>query len=267
MSTTASSPAGVPRVYLAVPTHSNTITVEAAITALEFTQLAMQRGAVVQTVFYSASIISHLRNMIVADFLAGDFSHLFMLDADQGLPAPLIFKMLDSGYPVVGVLYPRRNFGWQQVDLQKAQRGVPDVLHQGLRFVGEPLLDATGQLTVANGLARARSVGTGALLIRRAALERMCTQYPELRGQGFPDEDENLPRAPHNWGFFNPLVQATDGRNAGEDIGFCQRWLDCGGEIWADFVTGTTHVGRFPFSGSYWEHLQALGRTATGREA
>ena len=88
MSTTASSPAGVPRVYLAVPTHSNTITVEAAITTLEFTQLAMQRGAVVQTVFYSASIISHLRNMIVADFLAGDFSHLFMLDADQGLPAP-----------------------------------------------------------------------------------------------------------------------------------------------------------------------------------
>jgi flagellar hook-basal body protein len=63
------------------------------------------------------------------------------------------------------------------------------------------------------------------------------------------------------------LVQATDGRNAGEDIGFCQRWLDCGGEIWADFVTGTTHVGRFPFSGSYWEHLQALGRTAAGREA
>lgn len=261
----ASSPAGLPRIYLAVPTHSYTVTVETTVSILDFTIAAMQRGMDVQTVFHSASIISHLRNMVVADFLAGDFTHLFMLDADQGLPVSLIFKMLDSGHPVVGALYPRRNFAWQQVDLQKAHQGVPDVLHQGLRFVGELLQDANGQLTVADGLARARSIGTGAMLIRREALERMRTHFPELHGQGFPDEDENLPRAPHNWGFFNPLVKSADGRNAGEDIGFCQRWRDCGGEIWADFVTSTTHVGRFPYAGSYWEHLQARGLTVAGR--
>lgn len=253
------------RIYLAVPTHSNTVTVEAAVTLLDFAQLATQRGVVKQTVFHSASIISHLRNTVVADFLAGDFSHLFMLDADQGLPAALIFKMIDSGHPVVGSLYPRRNFAWQQANLQTASEGVPDVLRQSLRFVGDVLTDDQGQLTVSNGFARARSIGTGAMLIRREALELMCAHYPELHGQGFPEEDENLPRLAHNWGFFNPLVQAADGRNAGEDIGFCQRWLSCGGEIWADIVTRTTHVGRYPFAGSYWEHLQAMGLISAGR--
>lgn len=252
------------RVYLAVPTHSNTVTVETTVSILDFTIRAMQRGMEVQTVFHSASIISHLRNMVVADFLAGQHTHLFMLDADQGLPSELLFKMIDSGHPVVGALYPRRNFAWQQVGMQTASQGVPELLLQGLRFVGEPLPDADGQITVVNGFARARTIGTGAMLIRREALELMCQHYPELHGQGFPDEDENLPRAPHNWGFFNPLVKAADGRNAGEDIGFCHRWQGCGGEIWADITTSTTHVGRYAFAGSYWDHLQARGLLTPG---
>ncbi|MEK7346773.1 MAG: hypothetical protein AAB176_13920 [Pseudomonadota bacterium] len=249
------------KLYLAVPTHSHTVTVETAITLLELTRVLPQRGMAVQTVFHSASMISHLRNTIVADFLASDATHLFMLDADQGLPPELVLRMLDCGHPLVGALYPRRNFSWAQIDLaqvpQAEAQAQADVLRrQAQRFVGEVLLDAQGQLTVIHGFARARSIGGGAMLIRREVIERLCTHYPELHGTGFPDEDENLPRAAHNWGFFNPLVKHLDGRNAGEDVGFCQRWTDMGGEIWAEVMTDTVHVGRQPVSGNLWTHLQ-----------
>lgn len=249
------------KLYLAVPTHSHTVTVETAITLLELTRVLPPRGMVVQTVFHSASMISHLRNTIVADFLASDATHLFMLDADQGLPPDLVLRMFDCGHPLVGVLYPRRNLSWGQIDLTRMPAdeasAQADVLRrQAQRFVGEVLLDEKGQLTVVNGFTRARSIGGGAMLMRREVIERLRVHYPELHGTGFPDEDENLPRAAHNWGFFNPLVKHLDGRNAGEDVGFCQRWTAMGGEIWAEVMTDTVHVGRLPIAGNLWAHLQ-----------
>ncbi len=250
------------KLYLAVPTHSHTVTVETAITLLELTRLLPGAGMAVQTVFHSASMISHLRNTIVADFLASDATHLFMLDADQGLPPELVLRMIDSAHPLVGVIYPRRNFNWAQIDPSQLAAGdaaaqAAQLQRQAQRFVGELLLDEQGQLTVVKGFTRARSVGAGALLMRREVIERLCAHYPELQGAGFPDEDENLPRAANNWGFFNPLVKHLDGRNAGEDVGFCQRWTAIGGEIWAEVVTDTAHVGRQPFVGNLWAHLQA----------
>lgn len=247
------------KLMVAVPTHSYSITVETALTLLNLQTLAHQQGMEVRVTFHSASIISQLRNTIVADFLASDATDLFMLDSDQGLNAHLILHMLNSPFPVAGVLYPRRNFAWSQYSPERPVQGIGDVLLQGYRFVGSVLPDEQGKLVVRDGFVRAEAVGTGALLIRREALDLLRQRYPELHGQGFPVQDETLGRAEHNWGFFNPLVKAQDGRNAGEDIGFCQRWRDCGGELWADVSQDTVHVGRFVFQGNWLAHASALG--------
>jgi hypothetical protein len=246
------------KIYLAVPTHSHTLTVETALTLLDMVQLAASHHAQVKVVFHSASIISHLRNTVVADFLAGDDTHLLMLDSDQGVNARVIYQMLDFDRPVVGMIYPRRNWAWQQCDLKQA-RTVSELLAQGLRFVGSPLLDAQGQFHVQGDFARASSLGTGVMLIQRQVFDILRQKFPELHGQGFPEEDENLPRVANNWGFFNPLVKAHDGINAGEDVGFCHRWLACGGELWANVSKDSVHVGRYPFSGNLLTHLQSLG--------
>ncbi len=248
-------------IYFAIPTHSGTITVETAISALDFNKFALQHNIAVRIVFHSASIISHLRNTVIADFLAGDFTHLFMLDSDQGIEYSTIFKMIDSGFHVVGALYPRRNFFWDNFDPSRSDLGIDDLLRQGYRFVGEILPDKNGSIEVKSGFVRAKSIGTGSMLIRREVIELMMIRYPELKGQGFPEEDENIPRMSNNWGFFNPLVKSIDGINAGEDIGFCKRWIDCGGEIWADVVSNTVHVGRYKFTGNYLDYMRTMGAT------
>ena len=75
------------RIYLAVPTHSETLTINTAITLLEFQGLAIVRRIEARIHFHSSSVISDLRNTIVADFLVGNTGMLFMLDADQGIDA------------------------------------------------------------------------------------------------------------------------------------------------------------------------------------
>jgi hypothetical protein len=245
--------------YVAVPTHSETIHTCAAITLLDLMGSAHAKGVVVRVVFHSAPVISDLRNTIVADFLAGRDDILFMLDSDQGMPIQTIWRMLESGYPVVGCIYPRRNFRWSEVEPGLSSSDMTRILYQATRFVGKLEVRPDGSFEIRNGFARAESVGTGALLIRREALEIMKRHFPELKGQGFPEEDENLPRVENDWGFFNPLVAARDGRNAGEDIGFCERWRRCGGEIWADIVSDTVHLGRYPFRGNYLDYLRHKG--------
>jgi hypothetical protein len=247
------------KLYLAIPTHSYSICVETAITLLDVTAKLTQRGSGVHTCFHSASMISHLRNTIVADFLASDCTHLLMIDSDQGIPVDVLMRLIDSEYLLAGVIYPRRNFAWHQYDPSRSVSSIQDVINQGLRFVGNVLPDPDGQLTVLNGFARAQNIGGGVMLIARATLDRLISSYPELHGTGFPDEDENETRAVHNWGFFNPPVKSTDGINAGEDVGFCKLWTDIGGEIWADIVSDTVHVGRYPFRGNYWTHMHSTG--------
>src|SRR4051794_23711841 len=90
------------KIYVAIPTLSETITTSTAITLLNLQALLTAKGIAVPIVFHSASVISDLRNTIVADFLAGDADMLFMLDSDQGLEAQTIWRMVESGYPVVG---------------------------------------------------------------------------------------------------------------------------------------------------------------------
>ena len=103
--------------------------------------------------------------------------------------------MLKSNYPVVGCMYPRRNFRWSEVQPGLSSSDMTRILYQALRFVGQLELKPDGSFDIRNGFARAVSVGTGALLIRREVLETMKGRFPELAGQGFPNEDENLPRA------------------------------------------------------------------------
>lgn len=245
------------QLYLAIPTHSGTIATQTAITLLELQALAGS-ALTIRFAFHSASVISDLRNVIVADFLAGGFDDLFMLDSDQGLSPHMILRMLQAGFPVTGCLYPRRNYFWSNVRSGESTDQLDRVLKQAMRFVGELLPDPDGQIRIVNGFAKARYVGGGAMLIRRRVLEQMMLAFPELAGKGFSNEDENSQRAAFNWGFFNPIHDEASGRNLGEDVSFCERWRSgCNGEIQAEVTVDCEHVGRQVFRGNYLDHLRA----------
>jgi hypothetical protein len=42
---------------------------------------------------------------------------------------------------------------------------------------------------------------------------------------------------------------AEDGTYLSEDFAFCKRWIDMGGDIWADLKSKLNHVGPMTFYG------------------
>ncbi len=236
--------------FVAVPTHSGTIIVEGAQTLLAAQDLVLRRGGSFQFRYFGGATISLIRNAIVATFLASDADLLLMLDADQALASAAIARMIDINQPVVGCLYPRREYNWHQVRLDHG--ALP---YQAMGFVGHLDADGEGRVSVVDGFARAVHVGTGSMLLRREAFGRLMSRFPELEGRGFGADA--YPGLTHNWGFFNPIAQ-EDGIPMSEDISFCRRWREAGGEIWADIASNSVHVGRHPFEGNYLAFLQAV---------
>lgn len=241
----------------ATPTHSGAVESVTADTLLQLQQAMLQRGDRLIVRFPSATTISTLRNLIVADFLQSDADVLFMLDADQGVGAASILRMLDSGYDVAGCLYPRRRFNWAGVSPQASGADLQTLLYQATEFVG--VLADGGAVAVTDGFARADYLGAGSMMLRRPALERMAGHYPDLAGEGFDPSEFSGSRFAQNWGFFNPLGRAAAGQSLAEDYAFCHRWRAAGGELWADLTATSAHVGRHMFSGNYLDYLKARG--------
>lgn len=245
------------KLLAAVPTHSGAIMVECAQTLLAAQAMVLGRGGSFRIHFEAGATISLVRNAIAAEFLESDADLLLMLDSDQGVQPWTLERMIDLDQPVVGCIYPKRVFNWSQVNFESAT-DVNHVLQQASEFVGWLKAEESGQVSVVNGFARADHVGTGILLLKREAFHQLMSHFPELEGRGFSSDAYPWHSRSKRWGFFNP-VNREDGLPLSEDISFCRRWLQTGGEIWADITSPTLHVGLHRFEGSYFDFLKATG--------
>lgn len=242
------------RLMVSIPSHSGTIVMQCAATLLAAQEIVRSRRGSFWFSQYGGAVITVVRNAIAAHFLDSDADLLLMLDSDQGLERATIERMIDLGQPVVGCLYPMRRYNWGNVHVQGSLADPNLVPNQALNYVGALAADGQGQVAIVDGFAKATHVGTGAMIIRREAFEKLMSHFPELRGCGFGEDA--YPELRNNWGFFNPVFR-EDGLPLSEDISFCRRWLETGGEIWADVVGRTSHVGPHAFTGSYIESWQS----------
>ena len=194
------------------------------------------------------AILSMSRN-ILANLVLQDasFSHLLFVDADMGFKPDLIERMLDFGAPVVGCLPPSRKRNLRRiVETARAGADPAAALDAGLNYIGT----LSQPLERRGDFVRAEEIGTGIMLIRREALERMRERCPEL----WSDD----PRGQYRGAGLNGVLQAfepfqaPDGTFYGEDVSFCRRWVErCGGELWACSDAEIIHVGREQFVGNY----------------
>jgi hypothetical protein len=167
------------------------------------------------------ALIARGRGAVMALFLSTSATHLMFVDADIGFAPEAVFRLLDAGQDVIGGAYPK-----------KAQTpGAP------IAWEADPL---PGAALEARGLQEVASVGTGFLLISRAAAERMAQGHPELRARlgdlagGVVAEAVMV---------FDNLIEPQSGRYLADHQAFCRRWRALGGQVWADFDLGLTHLG------------------------
>jgi hypothetical protein len=191
------------------------------------------------------ALITRARASLVSQFLDDPgATHLLFVDADIGFEPEQVLRLIQCGADMCAAVYPVKRIDWNKVKstIEESRRNPAAA---ALQYVFE--VDDPNAVIASAGFVKVRYAGTGFLMIRRAALERMCERYPRLQYR----RDHSLDAATESdkrFALFECMI-AEDGTYLSEDFAFCKRWTDIGGEIWADLNSRLNHVGPMAFCG------------------
>lgn len=203
----------------------------------------------------SDSLISRARNQLVAKFMANPaHTHLMFIDVDLGFEPKEILKLLWHDKDIVTGAYPIKDINWEKVS-RFAKDGVEpnDLLKKSTRFVVNPVKDGQNTVKMDKGAISVYDAGTGFMMVKRQAFEKMFEAYPELK---YVDDTGSLKGDETNYTYalFNSYVD-ENGRFLSEDYGFARYWQKLGGDIWTDPSIELSHLGRLTYTGNMLEYL------------
>jgi len=197
----------------------------------------------------SDSLISRGRNQLVAKFMANKaFTHIMFIDVDLAFNHEDILKLLWHDKEVMTGAYPIKEIQWDKV-VKLVGDGCEKekIAEKSTRFVVNPVVGENKKVRVDNGAISIHDAGTGFMLIKREAFEKLFEAYPELQ---YRDDTGSLKgdELDNSYALFNSYVD-DDGRFLSEDYGFCRYWQKLGGEVWVDPSIELVHLGRFEYKG------------------
>lgn len=192
------------------------------------------------------SLITRARNTAVHDFLKSPCSHLLFIDADISWPAELPLKMLQTGFPVVAVSYPKKALNWQSIK-EAVWRGEDDVS----AYQADHVINVRQrEVKVENGCVEVLDAGTGFMLISRDAILQLLYAHPEWMYLS----DASSSRFQPMFALFDCRIDDKDiadgvGRYLSEDYQFCREWQRVGGRVMLLLDDRLEHTGTFTFKG------------------
>ena len=163
-------------------------------------------------------------------------THLLYVDATtEAIGSVLqvgISRLIDSEHPVIGVPIPWGYPAWDRA--KSAASTVPGISTSELEayahgydvsFAGLPEGESE------NGFIEARHCGSGAMMIKRSALERIAGSGAVTRNRGVLSQ--GLVYTDPGWGFFDPAL-SSEGLDVDEDLAFCNRVRTSGVRVMVD---------------------------------
>jgi hypothetical protein len=193
----------------------------------------------------SDALITRARASLIAQFLEDeDATHLLFIDADIGFEPEQVLRLIECGAQVCAGVYPVKRIDWDKIK-STIESARPNPAAAALKYVFE--VDDPKAVTERGGFVKVRYAGTGFLMIRRSALERMCARYPQLQFKRDHSTDAAV-ASDKRFALFECMID-NDGTYLSEDFAFCRRWTDMGGDIWADLRSKLSHVGPMTFLG------------------
>jgi hypothetical protein len=172
------------------------------------------------------SLITRARNAIASAFYhSTGFTHLFFLDADVGIDAAALGRLIRHGRDVVAAPVP----------LKTIREGGERVYNYS-RVIGD----------AGDGLLRVAHVGTAAMLLSRGAVTRLI-DAARARGDVYQlrrdDSGSSSPQPQYD--VFK--VGVRDGDYLSEDFWICQELRDQGLDIYVDSTLRVRHNGPYRF--------------------
>ena len=191
------------------------------------------------------ALITRARASLISQFLDDpSATHLLFIDADIGFEPEQVLRLIECGADMCAAVYPIKRIDWDKVNATITGKR-PNPAAAALTYVFE--VDDPDAVIEKRGFVKVRYAGTGFLMIQRHALERMCAHYPQLKYKRDHSIDAVV-ESDNRFALFECLI-AEDGTYLSEDFAFCKRWIDMGGEIWADLASRLNHVGPMTFRG------------------
>lgn len=235
-------------IYLATPCYGAMATVPYVQSVLKLQAACLQRKIGLQVDLTAGdALITRARSMLAAKFLASGCTHLFFVDADIGFSPEQVFRLLEADRDVVGGVYPTKALNWSKVR-SSAEAGRADLMAASLNYVVRFIPSPDNSVEVdEQGFAPVSYVGTGFMMLKRAAVQRVADAHPELRARLGDFAGREVDEAVM---IFESMIEPETGEHLSEDYAFCRRWRDLGGEIHADFRSRLIHVGAYAFAGS-----------------
>ena len=204
--------------------------------ALQQTLSAKGIGGGVSTLSFPD--IAELRNMATTIWYdCMDSSHLLYIDADMAFSPDLVMDMLTFGEPLVGAIYPQR-----RLPTSWAGSGT-----------GEANAERRGNFM------RVEGVGMGVTLIHRSVITTMLQKMPDLvdtRIELHPAKDTLLSAGTNRLIRCFQCLDIPERGMVSEDLSFCIRWNQCGGQVWAAIGHKISHVGPFDYGARYLDHVE-----------
>jgi hypothetical protein len=101
-----------------------------------------------------------------------------------------------------------------------------------------------------DGFVTAIYAGTGFMLIRRSAVERFISAYPETKYATTHTFPAAAVQSANQYNVFDCLIEPETRTFLSEDFAFCHRWRRLGGKVWLDTRSCLQHVGTYDFCGT-----------------
>ena len=173
------------------------------------------------------SDIAGSRGALFATFVRSECDTLVFIDDDVFWNSGALIKLIDDPVDVVGGIYPKKT---ETVEW-------PFKIAVKEEYLPDPK----------TGLYEVMGLPGGFLKISKDCANKMVEAYPRqtLRSAG---------ESSQFWPVFDPY-EMLDGNRLSEDFSFCQRWMDIGGKVWADFNVEMGHIGYKTFKGNLAKHL------------
>src|SRR3984885_13167578 len=178
------------------------------------------------------SLITRSRNAIVANFLdTPGATHLMFIDADIGFDPEEFYRLLRFDEDLVAGRYPLKLRDWaKMMDLAKTAAPEARIETQGLNYCVQTW--AASEVETRGGFMTGIYAGTGFMMMKRRALERMISAYPEAKYK----EAQTYPKAkqpsPNLYNLFDCMIDPDTGTYLSEDFTFCRRWRELGEKLW-----------------------------------
>lgn len=233
-------------IFFATPCYGGLITDQYFLSMFKLSQVLISYGIRFRiTTLRNESLIPRARNILTAMFLADEeATHLMFIDADIEFEPDSIIRMLAMDKEIIAGAYPKKTINWDGVK-NAVLNNQDDIAAFGADYALNLKLSEGNRVRTHMGAVEALDASTGFFLVKREAVEKMVTHYPEL----FYNSDSALdPKFnPYCYALWDTMIDPVDKRYLSEDYTFCRRWQQIGGEIWIDPNTKLNHVGSYTF--------------------